>query len=158
MQFVAIICVTIVSCLLIELWRRRQPATDQASGTIIVASGNMLQSDHWRYLAARSEPTPPVAIASPPILYGIEQVERAGLRMRIDDQGSITWTMALPANSRVAMLDRTVTAEPPPASFVPGSRSVLSDMARQLYLRAGLEIKGERISANQEWGSILISE
>jgi hypothetical protein len=157
-QIIAMLAIVIVSCVLIDFWRRRQLATYHISGEVIVSSAELLQSDHWEYLAARSETTPTFEVSSPPMLYGVEQAERTGLRMKCGDNFAITWTMSLPANSRMALLDRRVMRQAAPKNFPPAGRSPLGDMARQLYLRPGLEIRGEQTSPQFEWGTLVIGD
>ena len=141
-------------------WRATLGTLDRAGGDLfIVDPHGFAQRDILLYQHARddSDITLPWAGDTTPIFDSALAMDRADLRLHVDGDGSLRFTVSLARNHTSAwrrrVIARTLPSAPDPAQH----DSPLRLLARADYLAPGLHIAGELPAAPGRWNGVLVS-
>lgn len=147
-----ILCAAAVIFLL--LWRNNLPRVHEIGGSIFVNAESGIQQDRWIYQTSAHDTSAQIPADYLPVFASESYFRDSQIVLECTPEGRpISFTHRLPANTRMAYLQRRIIQPPMPATTQPIT-SPLLDLARRAYLLPGDKITGQ--STDGDWPDVVI--
>jgi hypothetical protein len=149
----------VVGMVLIGLWRAHHSPLLHVEGRVEVVLDGLIQRDQWFYQSAPDATAGGFAFDGLTYPVFADAAHAASLHPRLvcrSDGRPAFFDYRLPAQARIALLQRSIAPGAAPAALSPAGPSGLRELVRALYLTPGHALAGQIPAPQATWPTLVI--